>query len=775
MQTWWSGSLTDEQVRHRHDIPARTARWADFPRWVPSDVVEACHRLGVQRLWSHQRLAADSVHSGRHTAIATGTASGKSLSYLLPVIAASLASPNVGHHPEMTSRQRFAATAARGRGTSLYLAPTKALAHDQLRVCRELDVPGWRPATLDGDSCEQERAFAREHAHYVLTNPDMLHASVLPQHRRWAPLLRSLKVIVVDECHRYRGVFGSHVCAVLRRLLRLCAHYGAHPSVVFASATTANPGELAAKLIGVDQEQITVIDDDGSPHGAITFALVQPRSDPDGEAAAMMASLVEADRQTITFVPSRQRAELIAARARQRSAHPERIESYRSGYLAADRRELERRLADRSLMGVAATNALELGVDISGLDAVIIAGFPGTMAALWQQSGRAGRSGKDALAVLMARPDPLDAYLFEHPELIFDTALEATVLHPSNPYVLAPHLAAAAQELPLTEADARWFGPSMAGLAEDLAEQKVLRRRTFPNSDKEGAGDLRGWFWPQPERAVDAIDLRSSRGRSVDVVDQDTGRVIGHVDRSAADRSVFEGAVYLHRGETWVVEERDPEDDVALVRADTPFYYTQPESSQDLRILETFESRDFFAGRLQWGEVEVTSQVLGYLRRDEKTHQVWDSTPLQMPVRTLRTHGMWWTLPAELETRLGWSGVKLGSAAHAAEHTAIGLLPVFAPCDRWDIGGLSTALHPDTGLCTVFVHDGHPGGAGFAEHGFEVAEPWWQATLARLLGCECEQGCPACVISPKCGNGNQMLDKLGASELLLGLGLPASS
>lgn len=760
-----------EQVTYRHEIPQRTAVSEDFPAWLPPEIVQACHRLGVKRLWRHQRVAADSVHAGRHTAIATGTASGKSLSYLLPVLAATLAPPMTGSLATMPSKQRLAISAARGRGTAFYLAPTKALAHDQLRVCRELDVPGWRPATLDGDSDEAERAYAREHAHYILTNPDMLHASVLPQHRRWAPVLRSLRVIVVDESHRYRGVFGSHVSAVLRRLLRLCAHYGAHPSVVFASATTANPGELAANLIGVTEDQIAVVEEDDSPHGAVTFALFQPRADPDSEAAAMMAAFVAADRQSITFVPSRQRAELIAARARQRSAHPDLIESYRSGYLAQDRRELERRLADRTLMGVAATNALELGVDISGLDAVIIAGFPGTMAALWQQSGRAGRSGGDALAVLLARPDPLDAYLFEHPELIFDRPLEATVLHPSNPYVLAPHLAAAAQELPLTEADERWFGPSMHGLVEDLAEQKVLRRRSVPAG--KGA-QVRGWFWPHPERAVDAIDLRSSRGRSVDIVDQATGRVIGHVDRSAADRSVFPGAVYLHRGETWVVDEREPEDDVALVRADSPHYYTQPESSQDVRILQTHESRDFFAGQLHWGEVEISSQVLGYLRRDEQTHQVWDSTPLEMPVRTLQTHGMWWTLPAELEARLGWSDNKLGSAAHAAEHTAIGLLPVFAPCDRWDIGGLSTARHPDTGLCTVFVHDGHPGGAGFAEHGFKVAEPWWMATLTRLLSCECEQGCPACVISPKCGNGNQMLDKTGAAELLVQLGLHPS-
>ncbi len=769
MQTWWAGSLVAEQVVYRHEIAKRAAVWEDFPAWLQPEIVQACDRLGVQRLWRHQRLAADSVHAGRHTAIATGTASGKSLSYLVPVLAATLAPPRTGSLATMSSRQRLAISAARGRGTALYLAPTKALAHDQLRVCRELEVPGWRPATLDGDSDQAERAYAREHAHYILTNPDMLHASLLPQHRRWAPVLRSLRVIVVDECHRYRGVFGSHVSAVLRRLLRLCAHYGAHPNVVFASATTANPAELAASLIGVTPDQISVVDEDGSPKGAVTFALFQPRTDPDSEAAAMMADFVAANRQSITFVPSRQRAELIAARARHRSVNPERIESYRSGYLAQDRRELERRLTDRSLMGVAATNALELGVDISGLDAVIIAGFPGTMAALWQQAGRAGRGGdRDSLAVLMARPDPLDAYLFEHPELIFDRPLEATVLHPGNPYVLAPHLAAAAQELPLTEADERWFGPSMLGLAEELAEQKVLRRRSVPAGK---ATVVRGWFWPHPERAVDAIDLRSARGRSVDIVDQATGRVIGHVDRSAADRSVFPGAVYLHRGETWVVDERDSEEDVALVRADNPHYYTQPESSQDVRVLRTFESRDFFAGQLHWGEVEISSQVLGYLRRDEQTHRVWDSTPLEMPVRTMRTHGMWWTLPAELEVRLGWSDMLLGSAAHAAEHTAIGLLPVFAPCDRWDIGGLSTARHPDTGLCTVFVHDGQPGGAGFAEHGFKVAEPWWLATLTRLSSCECEQGCPACVISPKCGNGNQMLDKAGAAELLVRLGL----
>ncbi|HSN43578.1 MAG TPA: DEAD/DEAH box helicase, partial [Propionibacteriaceae bacterium] len=515
------------------------------------------------------------------------TASGKTLAYLLPVMAATAVREGV---VGVDLPDRIAIP--RRRHTALYLAPTKALAHDQLRAASELGPDDWRISALDGDSDTAERRFAREFATYVFTNPDMLHRSVLPNHARWASFLGALRYVVIDESHRYRGVFGAHVAAVLRRLRRLCAHYGSHPTFILASATATNAGEAGARLIGEDA--IEVVDLDGSPHAARDVVLWRPGDGPAHDAADLMAGLVDEGKQTITFVASRTMAELIALRSQDRVTSGRTIASYRSGYLAADRRLIEAGLQSGAVTGVAATNALELGVDISGMDAVIIAGFPGTLAALWQQAGRAGRGSRDALVVVMARDDPLDQYLFDHPELIFDAPVETTVLHPENPWVLGPHLAAAAQEAYLTPEDARWFGASMAGLADGLVAQGLLRRRR------------QGWFWTRPDRAVDAIDLRSMGGRPLDIIDVASGRVVGQVDRGAADRTVHPDAVYLHLGEQWLVESYEPDDNRALVRSARPGWYTQPQAISDVRILREVNRRPFGRGDVCTGDIELT-------------------------------------------------------------------------------------------------------------------------------------------------------------------------
>ena len=745
---WLLGDESVVFVHHRAAAPGEHAEW---PLWLPADVVASITAAGVARPWRHQREVADLAFAGQHVAISTGTASGKSLGYLMPVMAATaVADGVVGRLPD-TVRTRLG---ARGH-TALYLAPTKALAHDQVRASRALAPAGWRVTTLDGDSDESERRFARDFASYVLTNPDMLHRSVLPNHARWSRFLGALRYVVIDEAHRYRGVFGAHVAAVIRRLRRLCAQYGSDPVFLLASATSANAGESGGRLIG--EPSVAVVDVDTSARAARDVVLWRPVESLSRDTARITAALVDAARQTIAFVPSRKQAELTAVAAQDLVTTGGEVASYRSGYLASDRREIERNLASGALAGVVATNALELGIDIAGMDAVVIAGFPGTLAAMWQQAGRAGRDGRDALVVLEAREDPLDVYLFDHPELVFDRPVEQTVLHPENPHVLGPHLAAAAQEAHLTPADARWFGPSMTPLLDQLVNQRLLRRRPA------------GWFWTRPERAVDAIDLRSLGGRPLDIIDRDSGRVLGQVDRAAADRTVHPGAVYLHLGDQWLVDDLRADENHALVHPARPGYYTQPRSLDDVRILREVERRPFGSGFVCRGEVELSSQVVGYLRRDEITHDVWDQTPLDLPVRTLRTQAMWWVVPDEVITGLGLTQVQLSSAAHGAEHTAIGLLPLFAPCDRWDIGGLSTALHADTGLCTIIVHDGHPGGAGFAYRGFEVAHRWAQATLQLLGSCPCTDGCPACVVSPKCGNANQMLSKPHARDLLAAL------
>lgn len=741
----------DERIVHHDHRPARAGELAAWPDWLPHDVRASVAAAGISAPWRHQRELADLVHGGHHAAICTSTASGKTLAYLLPVMAATAsAEPSLGR-PVADRRNRLI---SRRQHTALYLSPTKALAHDQMRAAQELGPEGWRVTTLDGDSDQAERRFARERAEFVLTNPDMLHLSVLPQHTRWAGLLGSLRYVVVDEAHRYRGVFGAHVAQVLRRLRRVCAYYGADPVFVMASATATDAGTSGGLLIG--EPAIEVVDQDCSPRPARDVLLWQPGDGVHTDAAELMARLVDEQRQTITFVGSRTQAELVASHAGERVGAGARVASYRSGYLAGDRRGLESALQSGALAGVAATNALELGVDVSGMDAVLVAGFPGTMASLWQQAGRAGRRERDALVVVLAGDDPRDQYLLRHPDLVLDSPLERTVLHPENPHVLAPHLAAAAQELPLTRGDVRWFGKQLPGLADLAAQQGVLRSR----------GD--SWFWTRPDRAVDRINLRSLAGAAVQIIEQGTGRIIGQVDPSAADRTVHPGAVYLHQGDKWLVDEYLPELCQAIVHAAKPTYWTQPVSVTDLEVLRVRRKEPFGTRgvTLHLGDVRLSHQVTAYLRRDERTGAVWDQTPLDLPEHAMNTTSMWWTIPSGICAEIGLEGLRLGSAAHAAEHTAIGLLGLFAPCDRWDIGGLSTALHPDTGECTIFVHDGNPGGAGFAQRGFELARPWLSATLERLTSCRCEDGCPACVVSPKCGNGNQMLDRSAAVLLV---------
>ncbi|MVA76942.1 DUF1998 domain-containing protein [Auraticoccus sp. F435] len=769
------GRSGDEQpLRHLHVLPPRPALTADWPQWLPGEAVVALRRQGVERPWVHQVEAAESVRAGRHTVVATGTASGKSLAYLMPLLADALgepAAPTAAGGPSAGRRPSREDVLASIRGvrrpTALYLSPTKALAHDQLRACQALGLPRWRVGALDGDSSDAERRFAREHASLVLTNPDMVHRSVLPSHQRWSRLLGCLTHVVVDESHRYRGVFGAHVSAVLRRLRRLCAHYGSDPVFVLASATTAEPQRSSARLIGVEPEEVHVVDRDGSPRGEVSITLREPEQGVDEDTAEALAAHVTAGRQALAFLPSRLRTELVAMSVRDRLdevglpvAAPDGLpvaEAYRSGYLATERRSIEARLQDGSVRAVAATNALELGIDVAGLDAVVIGGYPGTMAAFWQQAGRAGRRGGQAEVTLLTRDDPLDRYLLDHPETVFSGRVEVTVLHPANPYVLGPHLAAAAQELPLCPEDERWFGPATIPTAERLADQGVLRRRS------------RGWFWTRPDRAVDAIDLRSAGGRPVEILEAGTGRVVGQADPGTADRSVHEGAVYLHRGTTWVVEHYDPATAECVARAEEPPFRTQAQSVSDVRVLREHVRRRLPGAGVHLGDVEVASQVTGYLRRDAVSGAVWDSTPLDLPRRVLATQSMWLTVDEELLAELALSDLALAGAAHGAEHTAIGLLPAFAPCDRWDIGGLSTVLHPDTSACTIFVHDGHPGGAGFAEHAYAVVEQWLGATLDRLRQCRCDTGCPACVVSPKCGNQNQVLDKPSAARLLAGV------
>lgn len=743
--TEWAILADCPQVRHVHRIAARPGEAGGWPSWLPSALRGPLEDAGIRTPWSHQVAAAEAAWRGRHVALATGTASGKSLGYLLPILAAT--APGGG----TDERWRW----DRRRHSALYLAPTKALAHDQLRISTELGPPGWAIAAIDGDSTPAERDWGRDYASYVLTNPDMLHLSVLPNHQRWASFLRTLRFVVIDESHLYRGLFGAQVAAVLRRLRRLAAHYGAEPAFVVASATVGEPRRTAAEVIGVDTDEVVLIDSDWSARGAVEVLLWQPDDQLDEEAAALLASSVASGSQTIAFVGSRRSAEIVAMRAQQQLGQemPRTIGAYRAGYLADDRRSLERALQDGTLHGVAATNALELGIDIAGLDGVIITGFPGTRAAFWQQAGRAGRKGRDARVVLVGRKHPIDAYLFDHPDQLFDAPVESAVLRPGNPSVLGPQLAAAAQELPLTVDDTRYFGSAMMPLIAELERNQTLRRRPG------------GWFWTRPERAVDRIDLRASGGMAVDIIELDTGRLLGHVDVIAADSSVHPGAVYLHRGETYLSEELNGEDGEALVRAARPGYLTQARVSASVSIERELSCRRLGRGFASYGEVEVASQVTGYLRRDELTGTVWDETQLDLPRHLRRTTAVWFTVESTLVDEATSRG-QLAGGVHAAEHALLGLLPMFAPCDHWDVTGWSDPGSANAGVVSIFIHDQHVAGAGFAERGYRQAEEWLSAALERIRSCSCEWGCPACIVSADCGRANQSLDKATAIELL---------
>jgi DEAD/DEAH box helicase domain-containing protein len=574
---------------------------------------------------------------------------------------------------------------------------------------------------------------------------------------------------VVDECHAYRGVFGSHVGHVLRRLRRICRRYGADPVFLLASATVAEPAAAATRLVGAP---VVAVTEDGSPRPGATFALWEPpltertgehgaplRRSAASDAATLLADLVERNARTLTFVRSRRSAESVAEQARRvlvergRADLARRVDSYRGGYLPEERRELERALSTGDLLGVATTNALELGIDIAGLDAVVLAGYPGTLASLWQQAGRAGRAQRESLVVFVARDDPLDHYLAHHPRAVFGRPVEATVTDPTNPYVLGPQLCCAAAELPLTPADLAEFGGAAAeARIEELVAEGLLRRRPA------------GWYWAG--RGRPDVDIRGSGLEPVTIIEGATGRLLGTVDGDAAHATVHTGALYVHRGETYVVDEFCGDDACAVVHAESPEWTTVARDVTDLTIVSTDRTRRLDAVTAHTGVVDVTNQVVAYQRRRLGTGEVLAEFPLDLPARQLRTRAVWLTFEDRAVTRAEVDEVALPGSLHAAEHAAIGILPLLATCDRWDLGGVSTALHPDTGAATIVVYDGHPGGAGFAERGFAVLRRWLQATRATVASCECESGCPSCVQSPKCGNGNDPLDKAGAVRVL---------
>ncbi|MDC4233406.1 DEAD/DEAH box helicase [Actinomyces sp. B33] len=882
-------SAGDDRLVHMHEIPARPAHPVPWPAWVAPDVVDAWAARGAVRPWSHQAQALDRIAEGRDVVLATGTGSGKSLVAWTPILS-DLARASSSARISDVHR----------RPACLYMAPTKALAADQLAGLERLiagapDGPlrAVRTAAADGDAAREVKEWARGNADIILTNPDFLHHVMLPSHERWTRLLASLRYIVIDELHHWRGVTGSHIALVVRRLLRICRHLGADPLVIMLSATVRDPAAAGSAMIG---REAVAVDEDGSPSGAHHLALWQGRLVADEsevdiseflraqagenvvleapvrrlsaptEAANLTAAFVREGARLLTFVRSRAGAEAVAAQVRDRlsaraSGLAGRVGAYRGGYLPEERRALERALRSGEIMALATTSALELGLDVSGLDATITAGWPGTRASLFQQIGRAGRAGAPGVSVLVASDDPLDAYLVRHPEEVLG-AVEAAVIDPQNPWVLAPHLCAAAAELPLRDADAaraagprafddsEYFGESMGALADALVAEGYMRRRPG------------GWYWDatREERASDLTDLRGGAG-DVQIVDARTGAVIGTVDEASADAQVFPDAVYLHQGRTFHVlslsSMMDPADgsespgrapgaaaapDGAAPRGAAPCgapstgvgrsggdgsgarvgsggvgvggapptipWWSRQDSGRDRRAVgpSLIPARDR-AGERQ--RVAVVEEVRTPLRTRAKQHvsvtirgveERWESPDgavswgfgpvgvstkvtdfdllrlpglefirnqeLRLPTRTLETKAAWVELGPAARALMGLAEADLPGALHGAEHAMIAMLPLLATCDRWDLGGLSTAEHEDTGRPTVFVHDAFRGGAGHAQEGFARAREWVARTLEAVEQCPCEDGCPRCIQSPKCGNGNEPLSKEGAIVVL---------
>ena len=720
-------------------LAPRDATLVGMPDLQP-ELAKALHGMGASRLYSHQLEAYERVRLGENVVVATATASGKSLCYKIPAFENALES---------------------AANRALFLYPTKALAQDQLGKISGLKLRGVHAATYDGDTPQALRSDIRRKSNILLTNPDMLNIGVLPNHEAWADFLKNLKIIAVDEAHVLRGVFGSHVAAVLRRLRRAAMLHGGDPQFVLTSATIANPQELAESLTGLP---FALVDEDGASSGERRVVFRNPplldkekgeRRSLLTEGALVFADLVSRGVKTIAFARTRKASELIYRYAADRLGPDgaKKISPYRAGYTVRERRDIETRLFQGDLLGVVSTSALELGVDVGALDAVVCCGYPGSVASIWQQWGRAGRGQDPALAVYIAGRDSLDQYLFENPDRVLGRRVEAARVTMENPYILGPHLLAAAHEAPLDADDEEYFGPAYRSVAKEMMEARGLAA---------SGGRL---IYAGSNSPARDISLRSASSKTVMIADGD-GQLIGTAEAGRAPSELHPGATYLHRGNAYEIEELDFAASRAVARRVPNRYYTKPRVETDVEVLEEIESRELPNGAtLSWGRVRTTDTVTNFKKvqvADEREIGVY---PLDLPDVTLETQAFWITLPP-LPKNARPSFESFGGALHAGEHGMIGLLPLFAMCDRADIGGVSTPTHRQNRLPTIFVYDGYPGGVGISRRGYDAFESLARDTVGVITRCPCERGCPACIQSPKCGNWNEPLSKDGAVSLL---------
>jgi DEAD/DEAH box helicase domain-containing protein len=754
-----SSSRYRGQMVHVEEIPARGAAYGELARPLPKALREALAGLGIGRLYSHQAQAVEHIREGKHTAIVTSTASGKTLCYNLPVLEALLSDP---------------------QAKALYLFPTKALAQDQVRGLRRLaDAhPGLeglvRCGTYDGDTPAATRRKLRNEANVIMSNPDMLHQGILPYHSRWGSFFSDLRHVVVDEIHSYRGVFGSNVANVLRRLNRVCRHYGSEPTYVLCSATIANPKELAERLTGLPVE---LVDKDGSPKGPKRFVLWNPpyldrgkmeRRSSNEEAQDLLVGLLRQGVQSIAFARTRIVAELLyryTAESLEKldPSLAEAVRPYRAGYLPEERREIERRLFSGELLGVTSTNALELGIDVGSLDASLIVSYPGTIASLWQQAGRAGRGTEEALVVLVAYNDPLDQYLMQRPEFIFGRSPEHAVIDPENPYVLAGHLRCAAFELPLREEEAAVFGEQVVPVAEILEEVGQVKEID------------RAWYWASTDYPAAQISLRCASDGTYTIMDSSQGnRVIGTVDAISAPETVYPGGVYLHEGDTYLVRRLDIEGRAAYVERQEVDYYTQAILDSSIRAGEVRAEKEWSKGRLRLGEATVSWRTTAFKKIKFYSQESIGWSALELPAQHLETAACWFTPPQEALELPARHGLKAIEGLVGIRNVAVNMLPLLAMCDRLDVGGIVDSSN--TGSPTIFLYDRYPGGMGFAEKGYQLFPELMEHCLRTIEQCPCEGGCPSCVglavtqppqqMDPDLGHGYPIPDKEAALVLL---------
>jgi DEAD/DEAH box helicase domain-containing protein len=731
-----------QQIVHTQRIPSQAASLGKLDKPL-NPTIQALLESQSISLYSHQTQAINAIFAGKNVMIATPSASGKTLCYQLATLEAVLSDRD---------------------SCAIYLFPTKALAQDQLRSLREIACPGLfseeAVATFDGDTPQSERASIRRRARIVLTNPDMLHLGILPNHQSWSRLFRHLRYMVIDEAHVYRGVFGSHVANVLRRLRRICALYDSRPQFICSSATIANPREHAERLVGLPFDAIVA---DGSPHGEKYFAFWNPpiidearsnRRSSNSEAAFLLSQLTQNNIRSLVFARTRKLTELIYIYAKEQlpPSLARLLSPYRAGYLPEERREIEHKFFNGELLGLVATTALELGINIGDLEATVLTGYPGSIASAWQQAGRSGRSTDSSLSFLIAQDNPLDQYLMRHPEFFLNKNFDNALVNPDNPYILKPHLLCAAWEKPLGDKE-EFFGDNSKMLAE-LEQEGMLRRR----QEK--------WY-PSPSITYPAqdINIRATR-QSYAIIDVSCGCLLETVEASVAFFQIHPGAIYLHHGESYIITELDLARHTALAEPAFTDYYTQTMEITDIRVVKLDREKDCHEVKAYFGDVEVTNHVVGFKKKRQFTEEVIGEEPLDLPPQNFPTKALWFDLPQKAIDRITEDGLDYHGGLHACEHAAIGILPLFALCDRNDIGGVSTPFHPDTGRAQIFIYDAYPGGIGIAEKGFEMISELWQATLKVVRECPCSDGCPSCIQSPKCGNNNQPLDKKAAVILL---------